>query len=102
MGENIRDADLTVGTTALMAALAPHPNKRTALAFTNTSITEQILSLGFGKAAIAGRGIILYPGGSWSESVDSRFSPTNKEIWVISSATGGTLAIHERLETRGI
>ena len=98
MVENIRDADLTIGTTSVLLAIEPAPGKRTTLIVTNTSAAGQVLNMGFGKAAIAGRGLQLYPGGTWSESMEGVFKPSNMAVQIISSAAGGTAAIHERVE----
>jgi hypothetical protein len=100
--ENIRDSALTIGTTPLLISIEKLPGTRTALAITNTSAGGQVLSLSWGKTATALNGIVLYPGGSWSESVDQRFTPSNKEIWIVSSAAGGTAAQHERTIGTGL
>ena len=99
MGENVRDTVVTIGTASTLLSIDKiGSTKRTALVITNTSTAGQVLSFAWGKAAVAGSGVVLYPGGSWSESVDNRFTPSPKEIFGISSAAGGTAAVSERLE----
>ena len=100
MGNVIRDTSQTIGTTSTMVAVQQEPTARKALSIINTSTGGQIISLAWGKAAAAGTGIVLYAGGSWCESEDSSFNPSNMEIWAISSAATGTISIHERVTTR--
>jgi hypothetical protein len=102
MAENVRDSTLTIGTTSVMLVLQHIPGERVALAITNTSTGGQSLSMAWGKLAIAGQGVVLYPGGSWSESIDNRFTPSEKEIQVVSTAAGGTAAIHVRTLGTGL
>ena len=102
MVENIRDGSVTVGTTAVQLSLQEIPGTRNVLVITNTSTSGQQISLSWGKNAIAGKGMVLYPGGTWSESIDNRFTPSAMEVWAISSAASGTIAIHERIEGTGV
>jgi len=102
MAENIRDSTLTIGTISVVLVLQHIPGERTALAITNTSTAGQTLSMAWGKVAVAGQGVVLYPGGSWSESIDSRFTPSEKEVQTVSSAAGGTAAIHVRTVGTGL
>jgi hypothetical protein len=92
-----RDDVITVGATS--TEISPDlSTERIVYVITNTSTAGQIISLGIGKEAVAGRGIILYPTGSWAESIDSAFHPTKARITAIASAAGGALTIHERVE----
>jgi len=101
MGENIRNAVQTIGTTAVEIALTLQQGKRTALAITNTSTSGQNISLNWGHETTAGTGVVLYPGGSWWESIDSAFTPSNLQIWAVASAAAATIAIHERIKSGG-
>jgi len=92
-----RDDVITVGATS--AEVSPEiDTQRNVLVITNTSTAGQIISLAFAKEAVAGKGIILYPTGSWAESIDSAFKPTKARITAIASAAGGSVTIHERVE----
>ena len=102
MSENIRNEALTIGTTSLKVVPTLMKGQRTALTIINTSTSGQIITLNWGGAAISLNGIVLYPGGSWSESRDAFFKPSIETVWGISSASGGTIAIHERVETQGV
>lgn len=92
-----RDDVITVGTSSV--ELSPEiDTQRNVYVITNTSPAGQVISLGIGKEAVVGKGIILYPTGSWAESIDSAFKPTMRRITGIASAVGGTVTIHERVE----
>lgn len=97
--ENIRNVSIAVDTTNVVVSEDMTGNQRKLLTLVNTSPGAQIISLGFGQEAIAGQGIALYPTGTYSETLDARFTPTNARISAISSAAGGTLAVHERILT---
>ena len=98
MEELIRNETQTIGTTAVIVAESVMPpNIRRAIVFTNVSTAGQVITLSWGKEATAGAGITLYPAGSWSETLDARFTPSQERIWAIADAITGTLAIHERL-----
>jgi len=102
MAENIRNGALTIGTTSIEIIPPLLRGQRTALTIINTSLSGQIITLNWGGAAQPLQGIVLYSGGSWSESRDAFFKPSIETVWGISSAAGGTIAIHERVETTGV
>jgi hypothetical protein len=93
-----RDATITVGATS--TELSPDirsSGQRQAIVITNTSTGGQVVTLAFGKDAVASVGIVLYPTGAWAESIDSAFIPSNERITAIASAAAGTVTIHERV-----
>jgi hypothetical protein len=98
MTERIRNASITVGTTVVRIAEELQPGQRQALSLVNTSTAGQVISLSWGQEAGALIGVVLYPGGSWSESVDSAFMPSERLVTAVSSAAGGTLAVQERIK----
>jgi hypothetical protein len=92
-----RDDTITIGSTS--TEVSPETStQRIVWVVTNVSTAGQIISLGIGKEAIAGKGIVLYPTGAWAESVDSAFKPTLARITAIASAANGSITIHERVE----
>lgn len=99
MSEIIRDGSVAVGTTAVLLSFQKLEGQRTSVAITNTSTAGQILTLGWGHPPTPGAGLVISPYGSWSESVDSAFIPSNLEIWGIMSAAAGTIAIQERIRS---
>jgi len=101
MGENIRNGVQTVGTSAVTVLPTLMRGQRTALTITNTSTAGQVISLSWGDEPVAGQSIVLYPGGSWSESRDAIFIPSNQQVWAIASAASATIAIHERIKAGG-
>lgn len=95
--ERMRNASASVGTTAVIVSPKLQYGQRKAIVITNTSTGGQIITLSWENQAQSNIGVVLYPAGSWSESLDSAFVPSNTEIWAISSAASGTIAIHERV-----
>ena len=99
MVEHVRNSAQTIGATALIVVPTLEVGKRNAISIINTSTGGQIITLSWGVEAQAGKGIVLFTGGSWSESRDNVFTPSTEQIWAISSAAAGTLAIHDRIES---
>jgi hypothetical protein len=97
MVQIIRNEQVTVGTTSTSVSAAPTAGQRYALSIVNTSTGGQTITLSWQTQAQANAGVVLYPAGTHSESVDSAFIPLNTEIFAISSAAGGSLSIHERI-----
>ena len=100
MGNVIRDAQQTIGTASVLVNVQQEAGARKALSIINTSTGGQKVSLAWGKAAVSGAGIVLYPGGSWSESEDGTFNPSNMEVWACADIAAATISIHERVTTR--
>lgn len=71
--------------------------QRSAIVITNTSTGGQVISIGIGQEAVAGSGIVLNVGGSYQDSRDGQYMPSNKQINAIASAAGGAIAVHERI-----
>jgi hypothetical protein len=83
-------------TSLLLLDMMAEGMQRTLLQITNVSTGGQVISISFGADAVAGKGIVLYPGGSMSEAIDGAFIPTNLAVYVVSSASGGAVAFEER------
>lgn len=102
MVERIRNDSVSVGTSAVVVSLEQSkPNQRNFILITNTSTSAQKITLAFGAIAEAGKGIVLSPGGFHAEASDGTFYPTNEQITAISDGAGGTLAVSERILSRG-
>jgi len=97
LGESVRNGVATVGTSVVQVSPQVQTGQVTARVFTNVSTGGQAISLSWGGDAVAGSGVVLYPAGSWSESLDSVFIPSNLSVSAIASAANGSLAIHERI-----
>jgi len=98
MVERLRNVSVAVGTANVQMAEEIFGDAlRTVLVVTNTSTAGQIITLSPDKDATVGEGIVLYPTGSWMESIDNKFTPTQKRIFAKASAAAGTLAVHERI-----
>ena len=101
MEDQIRNAVISVGTTPVEVTPTLIQGQRTAITLVNTSTGGQTISIQMGEqGSITGAGIILYPAGSWSESLDSAFIPTGLAIWAVASAAGGVLAIQDRIKQK--
>ena len=103
MREVTRNTNIAVGTDSVTLSEAVSPNAvRTAIVITNTSTAGQYLTVNFGDGdAVATYGIVLAPYGSWAETEDARFTPSQARISIISSAALGTVAVHERQRIMG-
>jgi len=96
--EDVRNASVSVGTSPVtVSEEVQKPAVRKAIVLVNTSTGGQILTIAFGGEAVAGSGIVLAGYGEWSETLDARFTPSQKIIRAVSSAAGGTLGVHERI-----
>lgn len=95
--EHIRDVTVSVGTSNTLVSQQVNQGQRRVLVITNTSTAGQLISLAWGSEAVANEGVVLYPGGTWQESVDGYFVPSNLYINAISSAASGSIAVHERV-----
>jgi len=97
--ENVRNQNVSVGTTSALIAPLVHQGQRRLISIVNTSTAGEIVTISVDKTAVANAGIVLTAfGSSWSESVDSGFNPSNKEYYAIASAATATIAIHERIK----
>jgi len=97
--DRIRNASVVVGTTPVKICEQLLEGQRTSLAITNTSTAGQTITIQTGQqAGQTLAGIVLYPAGSWSESIDSAFIPSNLEFWAVASGASGALAIQERVK----
>jgi len=70
--------------------------RRQSIIVINSSTGGQIITLAVDAQAVAGAGIQLSPGGSWQDSRDTGYYPTQKQITAIASAAGGQISLQER------
>lgn len=87
---------VTVGTSSTDLLVDKTTTNRVVFAVTNTSTLNQVVSLGINRDAVAGEGVVLYPGQSYMESPSEGFRPTSARISAIASAAGGSVAVYER------
>jgi len=92
-----REDTVSVGATSVQVSPETGSKQRQALVLTNTSTGGQVISLAWGRQAVAGKGIVLSPQEHHVEAIDHGFVPLNFEINAIADGAGGSLAIHERL-----
>ena len=100
MTELHRNAKIDVGTDAVVVSkdIGQSPSKRVNILIINTSTAGQVITLAIDGVATSDEGIVLNPGGSWSDNSDAGYKPTQKQITAISSSANGQLSIQERLE----
>ena len=91
--ENITQKSVVVTTASQQLSPA---GARLELIITNTSTAGQNLTLRFGGPAVAGAGIFLVPYSTYYVDASSGFTPTQQEIYVISSAAAGSVSLFER------
>jgi len=99
--ENNRNEALTVGTTAVVVSVEKNNNnaRRESIILINNSTGAQVITISIDAEAVAGQGIVLRPGGSWQDSRDGGYQPTQRLITAISDLAAGTLAVQERTIT---
>jgi hypothetical protein len=96
--ELTRNSSLTIGTTQIEVSPECY-QQRSCIIITNTSPAAQVINIAIGEEATAGEGIQLSVGGVYQDSRDGQYMPSNKQINAVSSAAGGTIAVHERTLT---
>ncbi len=79
----------SVGITS--AQIVAANTSRSGLVLINTS-SNRTISLGLGATAVAGSGIVLYPGGAWT--MDD-FTVTTAAINAIASGAGASISVQE-------
>lgn len=92
-----RDVTVTVGTASVEMSPETGTKQRQVLVLTNTSTGGQSIAIAWAKDAVVGQGVVLQPGEHHVEAIDSAFRPLNSRITACASASGGILALHERL-----
>lgn len=92
-----RQLSLAVGASVVEVSPETGTNQRTLLCLSNVSIGGQIIYIGVGADAVANAGIVLQPTESYTEAIDTAFTPSNLRFTALASAAGGVLAIHERI-----
>lgn len=93
---------VTVGTTTTVISRQQHASMRVMFTLANVSTSNQDVFIAFGQDAALNSGVYLAAGGSYSESRDPAFNPTNDDIHAIASAVGAVIAITERMDYTGI
>lgn len=94
---NLND-QLTIGTDASVVSVEKgNANiRRSSILLINTSSGGQVITIAVDTEAQANKGVVLNPGGTWSDARDGGYWPTQKQITAVSSAAGGLLSIRER------
>lgn len=93
--EVINDDSLAIGTAAIVVSDHVFNGQRAVLILKNISTAGQIISISKLGQAVAGKGIVLNQGDTYSESIDAVYTPSNERVTAISSAASGVLSIHE-------
>ena len=91
VSEPIRNAKVTVDAASQLLSYA---RKRTEIFLTNRGATNITISIG--TPAVLDAGIVIGPSGFWFSTVSQGYPPPDQDIYVISDAAGGILAVLER------
>lgn len=93
-----RNEQITIGTSTVIVSDEKQNSQftRNSIIIINTSTGGQVITLSIDNEAVAGRGIQLGVGGSWQDSKDSGYLPTQRQVSAISSLAGGTISLQER------
>lgn len=71
---------------------------RKAILLQNISTLGESITISIDSEAVLGQGIVLQAGGTWSDTADTGYLPTQKFISAIASAGTAVLAIQERVD----
>ena len=93
-----RNEQLTIGTTASVVSVEKNNAnlRRNSIILINTSTGGQVITISIDAEAVANQGIVLNPGGNWSDSRGDTYYPTQALITAISDLADGKLSIQER------
>jgi hypothetical protein len=99
MEELNNNSSIDVGTTSVVVSKSKEElnSKRINIILINNSVGGQKITLSIDSEAKDGQGIVLSPGGYWSDSTEAGYKPTQKSIHAISNLADGILSIQERL-----
>lgn len=96
--ERNRNVKFTLPTTStIISEQLGFDSQRVFISIINTSTGGETVSLGIEDEAKAGQGIVLSPGGTYSESADGINFPTNAQFTALGSANTATIALAERI-----
>lgn len=102
MADRVTNKTVSIGTTPIQVAGDVEPGQRKFISIINTSTGAQKISLSIGADAIAGQGIVLSPGGSYSDSSDGvSYFPLEYAHNLVADLAGGSVSVIERIG-RGI
>jgi hypothetical protein len=98
--ENNINSQQTIGTSAVVISEQKVNGKtrRAGIICINSSTASQVITIAIDKEPAAGAGIVLSPGGSWSDTKDGGGYPTQAQILAIANLAGALLSIQERVE----
>ena len=98
MADRISNKTVSVGVTQVNVSPEVLLGQRKYISIINTSTGGQKITIAVNSDAVLGNGIVLSPGGSYSDSQDGvAYYPPNFNIQAISDLAGGSLAVLERI-----
>lgn len=92
-----RNESIDVGVTPVQLMADVLPGQRRTFNITNTSTAGQVISVSVGQDPTNGHGVVLYPGGNWSETTNTGYVPSEKAFNAISDLAGGTVSVYEEI-----
>jgi hypothetical protein len=94
LGQFSRNELVSVGTSSVQVANA---TPRVALAITNSSSGQQVITVNFGfSSAVAGKGVVLQPGQTITDSDQPPYKCFQGVITAIADGAGGQVSVFER------
>lgn len=102
MQENIRNTQIDVGTSPVVISEEQDgtTSERSVIVITNISTSTQVITISPADEAQATKGIPLNVGGWYCDSAEGGYKPTQRRITAISSAAGGSVSVHERVQLK--
>lgn len=94
---NSSDRSIPIGTDTVVISEPKQNAERVNITFVNTSIGGQVITVSTSGDAVSGAGLVLYAGGSNEKQKSSNLPIIQSRITAVSSAVGGTLAVHEEV-----
>jgi len=91
------NSTIAIPTTPVVVSIERGNNngRRESITLINTGIEAATIAID--SEARLNNGIVIYPGGVWSDSRDGGYWPTQRQITAISLAGDAELAIQERV-----
>lgn len=98
MEDRITNKTVAVGTNQVQVAQDVLVGQRKYITIVNSSSGSEQITLAFNQDAVAGAGVVLSPGGSYTDSQDgSAYFPSNTHIQAICDSATGRLSVVERI-----
>ena len=98
INEGIASGSTATDSTKLFEEIRP-PGLRKSISVQNISTGGELVYLALSPTgpAVAGKGITLYPGGTWAQSIDAGYKPWQGRIYYICSANTSAISYQQTI-----